>query len=129
MGLTLSPVDIIDPHTYNGSSSEASAGEDQRSLSSLARSSFVDLSTSANENFEVGGQQGPLQTSAVPVDEDVAEEGPVLSRINPRRGLTSGGDEIDLIVTNLPPSITLYARFGSNITPTVSEMTLSGLVE
>ena len=77
----------------------------------------------------MAGQQGPLQTSAVPAEEDVAEEGPVLSRINPRRGLTSGGDEIDLIVTNLPPSITLYARFGSNITPTVSEMTLLGLVE
>ena len=101
-------------------------GEDRRSLSSLAQSSFVDVSTSANEE---AGQQGPSQTSAVPANEDVAEEGPVLSRINPRRGPTSGGDEINLIVTNLPPSITLWARFGSNIAPTVSGMTLSGLAE
>ena len=78
----------------------------------------------ANEESEPAGQQGLLRTSAAPVDERVAEAGPVLSRVNPRRGPTSGGDEIDLIVSNLPPTMKLYARFGCNIAATVSGMTL-----
>ena len=65
-------------------------------------------------------RQGPLQTSAAPVNEHVAEAGPELSRVYPRRGPTSGGDEIGLVVSNLPPTVKLYARFGCNITPTVS---------
>ena len=77
-----------------------------------------------NEESEPAGQQGLLRTSASPVDEQVAEAAPVLSRVNPRRGPTSGGDEIDLIVSNLPPTMILYARFGCNIAPTVSEMIL-----
>jgi hypothetical protein len=76
---------------------------------------------------EPAGQQGPPQTSATPDNEHVAEEGPVLSRVNPRRGPTSGGDEIDLIVSNLPPTMKLFARFGCNITVTVSKSILSGL--
>jgi len=63
-----------------------------------------------------------LQTAALLIDEDVDEEVPVLSLVNPRRGPTSGGDQIVLIVSNLPPTIKLYARFGSNIVPTVSVM-------
>ena len=121
----------MNQRTYNSSSSEAFAGGSQQSPSSLAQNPCAGVSTpitSDNEESEVAGQQGPLQASAAPVD-DVAVDVPVLSRVNPRRGLTSGGDEIDLIVTNLPPSVTLYARFGCNITPTVSGMTLSGLVE
>ncbi len=121
----------MNPRTYNGSPFETFAGGDQQSLSSLAQIPCARVSTpipSDTVESEVAGQQGPLQTSAAPVD-DVAVDVPVLSRVNPRRGLTSGGDEIDLIVTNLPPSITLYARFGCNITPTVSGMTRSRLVE
>jgi hypothetical protein len=74
------------------------------------------------------GQQDPLQTSTAPVNEQVAEEGPVLSLVNPRRGPTSGGDDIVLIVSNLPPMIKLYARFGCNIAVTVSGIILLGLV-
>ena len=76
-----------------------------------------------DEVSEPADQHSALQTSAVPINEHEDEDLPVLSRVNPRRGPTSGGDEIDLIVSNLPPNITLYARFGSNITPTVSGMT------
>jgi hypothetical protein len=122
----------------NGSSpSGTSAGEDQRSarvqpLSSPTPRPNIDVSASipqANEESGPTGQQGLLQTPTAPVSEGVAEEGPVLSRVNPRRGPTSGGDEIDLIISNLPSTIKLYARFGCNITPTVSRMVLLVLVE
>ena len=65
-----------------------------------------------------------MRTSAAPINERVAETGPVLSRVNPRRGPTSGGDEIDLIVSDLPPTMKLYARFGCNIAATVSGVIL-----
>ena len=64
----------------------------------------------------------------VPVHEHVNEELPVLRRVNPRRGPTSGGDEVDLIVSNLPQTIELYARFGSKIVSTVSYITLRVLI-
>ena len=122
--------DISNPHTFGGSSSGTSAGEDQRSirvqsLPSPAQSPTIDVSTSvppANRVSElVGqGQQGSLQTSAGPVNEHVAEADPELSHVNPRRGSTSGGDEIVLIVSNLPPTVKLYGHFGCNITLTVS---------
>jgi len=75
---------------------------------------------SANEDYEPVGQPSASQTAAIPIDEDVDEAVPVLSRVNPSRGSTSGGDEILLIVSNLPTTTRLYARFGSNIAPTVS---------
>ena len=120
--------DISNPHVLGNSSSGTSAGEDQRSirmqsLTSPAQSPTMDVSAPvppANKESEPAGQQGSLQTSAAPVNEHVAEADPELSRVNPRRGPTSGGDEIDLIVSNLPPTMKLYARFGCNITPTVS---------
>ena len=56
----------------------------------------------------------------------MAEEGPLLSRITPKRGPVSGGEEIILTVSNLPSTIKLYARFGCNIANTVSEMMLPG---
>ena len=83
----------------------------------------------ADDESEPADQHGALQTSARPINEHVDEDLPVLSRINPRRGPTSGGDEIDLVVSNLPPNIKLYARFGSNIAPTVSRMTDSEFME
>jgi hypothetical protein len=103
-----------------------------QSLLSPEQSPAVDVSLSispANEESEPADQQVPLQTSAIPDNEHGAEEGPVLSRVNPRRGPTSGGDEMVLIVSNLPPTMKLYARFGCNITATVSRLTLLGLME
>ncbi len=55
-------------------------------------------------------------------DNAVDEELPVLLHANPRRGSTSGGEEIYLIVKNLPSTTVLYARFGCNIAPTVSSL-------
>jgi len=98
-----------------------------QSLPSSARSAIVNVPASVpatNEESEPAGPQGLLQTSVTPIDEHVAEASPVLSRVNPMRGPTSGGDEIILIVSNLPPTMSLYARFGCNITPTVSGMIL-----
>jgi hypothetical protein len=127
-------VGISNTRTLGGGSSRTSAGEDQRlarvqSPPSTARGPAVDVSVSvppASQESEPAGQQGPLQA---PANEHVAEACPVLSRVNPRRGPTSGGDEIDLIVSNLPPTMKLFARFGPNITATVSGLILLGLVE
>ena len=83
----------------------------------------------AGEESEPTDEHGVLQTSALPINEHVHDDLPVLSRVNPRRGPTSGGDEIDLVVSNLAPNIKLYARFGSNIAATVSAMTDSGFME
>ena len=97
-----------------------------QSESSLEQNHTVDVSASIPPAYDVSepaSQQG-LQTPSAPVNERVAETGPVLSRVNPRRGPTSGGDEIDLIVSNLPPTMKLYARFGCNIAATVSGMVL-----
>ena len=69
----------------------------------------------ANEESEP--EQQPPATREI---ESEDEELPVLSHVNPKKGSTSGGEEIYLIVRNLPPSVVLYARFASNIAPTVS---------
>ena len=42
-----------------------------------------------------------------------------ISLLSPSCGTTSGGEQIVLVVVNLPPSTTLYARFGDNIVSTV----------
>jgi hypothetical protein len=42
-----------------------------------------------------------------------------ISLLIPSCGTTSGGEQIVLVVVNLPPSITLFARFGDNVVPTV----------
>ena len=107
------------------SSSGTSVGEDQRSTQAQSQSPDVGVSASvlrANMESEDAGQQSPSQTFAAPVSKRVAEAGPELSCIYPKRGSTSGGDEIGLVVTNLPPTVKLYARFGCNITPTVSAL-------
>ena len=44
-----------------------------------------------------------------------------ISRLSHPCGTTSGGEQIVLIVANLPPSITLFARFGDNIASTVRD--------
>ena len=73
---------------------------------------------------EESQKTSPFRAPPVPVRDHRNEDLPVLRRVNPRRGPTSGGDEVDLIVSNLPPMIQLYARFGSNIASTVSSITL-----
>ena len=102
-----------------------------QSESSLAQNPTVDVSASipspaAHGVSEPAGHQGHLQTSAAPVNNYVSEEGLELSHVFPRRGPVSGGEEIALIVSNLPSTIKLYARFGCNITLTVSKMMLPG---
>jgi len=112
----------------NGSGTSAIEGARRaQSPSSSAQGPLIGVFApvlSATEDSEPAGQPSALQTAAIPIDEDVDEEVPVLYLVNPSRGSTSGGDEIVLIVRNLPTTITLYARFGSNITPTVSVMTV-----
>jgi hypothetical protein len=44
----------------------------------------------------------------------------VISLLSPSCGTTSGGKQIVLIVVNLPPSVTFFARFGDNVVSTVS---------
>ena len=103
-----------------------------QSESSSAQNPTVDGFASippANEVSELVNQQGHLRTFAAPVNELVAEEGPVLSRVVPRRGPVSGGEEIVLIVSNLPPTIKLYARFDCNIALTVGVIILTRLEE
>lgn len=75
----------------------------------------------SNEESEPDRDEGSLQASTVQIDNPIAEL-PVLLHVNPRWGSTSGGEEIYLIVKNLPSTAVLYARFGSNIAPTVSSL-------
>ena len=116
-------------------SSGTSAGADRRSGRaespfSSAQDHAMHLSAlPADEESELTDEHGALQTSTPPINEHLHEDLPVLSRVNPRRGPTSGGDEIDLIVSNLPQNIKLYARFGSNIAPTVSGIADSEIME
>jgi hypothetical protein len=42
-----------------------------------------------------------------------------ISLLSPSSGSTSGREQIALVVANLPPSITLFARFGNNVVATV----------
>ncbi len=60
-------------------------------------------------------EQG-LQSSAQPVESTTT----VLLATNPRSGPVSGGIEIWLSVDGLPTTSTLYARFGTKVTVTVS---------
>ena len=84
----------------------------------------------AGEGFEPGWRRSglPASTSARS-NNRIHEKSPVLSHINPRRGSTKGGDEIYLIVRDLPPTTDLYARFGGEIVPTVSSPTGSDPAE
>ena len=56
------------------------------------------------------------QSSARPVEAATT----ILRSANPSRGPVSGGIEIWLVVDNLPTTFTLYARFGTHTTATVS---------
>ena len=50
----------------------------------------------------------------------------VISLLSPSCGSTSGGEQIVLVIVNLPPSITLFARFGDNVVSTVRRKCLTG---
>ena len=114
-------------HDSDGGSSGTSAGDSQCSVSvqpSCASKQGRQCNPSAaihQSNEEPGPDRdgGGLQAPTKPLDNPIADL-PVLLHVNPRRGSTSGGDEIYLIVKNLPSTAVLYARFGSNIAPTVS---------
>lgn len=78
---------------------------------------------------EPGTPGAALQPPAAPNHES-EDEGPVvLSHVIPRRGSTSGGEEVCLIVKNLPPTVELYARFGCNFAATVSHLIIQSLIE
>ena len=57
-------------------------------------------------------------------DEEVNEESTVLSLVCPSRGPTSGGEQVVLLVEDLPSSIKFYVRFGDNFTAAVCHMFL-----
>ena len=59
-------------------------------------------------------------TGPVPPVEETAV--PIIRAASHRRGPTSGGIEIWLAVEDLPTTFTLYARFGTMVTATVSPM-------
>ena len=117
-------------HTSDGSSSGTSAGDTQCSVptqpsytpaqSPSARPLAPAPRTNKESEPEREGSGLPAFTARN--DKCIHLKHPLLSHMNPRRGSTNGGEEIYLIVRNLPPAIVLYARFGSNITPTVSSL-------
>ena len=78
------------------------------------------LTRRTNEGPKPEWDGNGLWGSATRNDNSVDEELPILLHVNPRRGSTSGGEEVYLIVKNLPSTTVLYARFGCNIAPTVS---------
>jgi hypothetical protein len=113
-----------------GSSSGTSAG-DSRYLVPTRLSSISAQSPSiqpfapvprTHEEPELEWEGSRLPVAVAQNDQNIHSNHPVLSHLNPRRGSTKGGQEIYLIVRNLPPAVILYARFGPNITPTVSSL-------
>jgi len=80
----------------------------------------------SNGESELDWDGNGFWASAAQNDNSAVEEFPVLLHVNPRRGSTSGGEEIYLIVRNLPSTAVVYARFGCNIAPTVSSLIGSG---
>ena len=115
-------------HVSDSNSSGTSAGDSRRSVSAQpscasAPSSPYPFAYQCNEESEPERDGRGLQASVARNNDSVDEELPVLSHMNPKRGSSSGGEEIYLIVRNLPPTATLYARFGCNIAPTVSSLT------
>jgi hypothetical protein len=71
-----------------------------------------------NEDSAPEWQGSGMQTLA----QNIPEKLPTLTHINPKRGSKSGGDDVCLIVDNLPPTAVVYARFGGNIAPTVRSL-------
>jgi hypothetical protein len=72
-----------------------------------------------NQEFQPDRRGGDLTAFAA---RRVPDKFPVLIFINPKRGSIKGGDEAFLIVDDLPQTAVVYARFGSNIVPTVSSL-------
>ena len=78
------------------------------------------LTHQINEGSKPEWDGSGLRASTTRNDNAVDEELPILLHVNPKRGSTSGGEEVYLIVKNLPSTTVLYARFGCHIAPTVS---------
>ena len=117
-------------YTSGEGSSGTSAGDCRRSgPSTSAQDPFPYSSPQSNEVPEPRTIGTPLQAPATPNYESVVEGLVVLGHVIPRQGSTSGGEEICLIVKNLPPTVELYARFGYNIVATVSCLMISSLIE
>ena len=61
----------------------------------------------------------PVVPHLAPSTTTADREDCVISLLSPAYGSTSGGEQIVLVVVNLPPSTTFFARFGDNIVSTV----------
>ena len=112
-------------HLSDSSSSGTSAGDSWCSVSGrLSCASVYDLfmTHQSNEGSRPEWDGSGLRASTTRSDNAMDGGLPVLLHVNPRCGSTSGGEEIYLIVRNLPSTTVLYARFGSNIAPTVSSL-------
>ena len=104
-------------------SSGTSAGDSQcsvlgRPVVKIAYESFITPQSNEESKPEWDGSELRVTN----INDGAVEELPVLLHANPRRGSTSGGEEIYLVVKNLPSTTVLYARFGCNIAPTVSSL-------
>ena len=109
----------------DGSSSGTSAGDSWCSVSGHPSGTSVYDVFGSDEESKLEWDGSDLWATTIN-DNAVDEELPVLLHANPRHGSTSGGEEIYLIVKNLPSTTVLYARFGCNIAPTVSSLISPG---
>ena len=115
-----------DPNVQGSDSASSSAGDIRgfvppQSLPTSASTALSDLSaqiTRSNEEPEPAWQALNCKS----VDGELT----VLTHVNPKQGPTSGGNEVYLLVRNLPPTAILYARFGPFIVATVGGLIGSG---
>ena len=111
-------------HLSDGSSSGTSAGDSRCSVSGRPWTKLVyEYFNTHQSNEEPKPEWDGSKLRAATINDNAVDgELPVLLHANPRRGSTSGGEEIYLVVKNLPSTTVLYARFGCNIAPTVSSL-------
>lgn len=114
-----------DSHVSDRSSFASYAGDSPRSepaqyLPKLVHNTLAAQFSLSNED------SARIQAPAARI---IPEISPILTHINPKRGPKSGGDDVCLIVENLPPAAVVYARFGGNIAPTVSNLVDPDLAE
>jgi len=115
-------------HVSDGSSSGTSAGDSlclvppqpsSTPAQSLLARPAAPISRS-NEEPEPEWEGSGLSVSTARGNKRILANPPVLSHMNPKRGPTKGGEEIYLIVRNVPLTAVLYARFGGIVVSTVS---------
>ena len=115
----LLPGALSNVHVSGGNPSGTSSGDNQYSVHTQPSSSSAQSSLS-NTFSHIPQANKESQPEWQGVGLTAPEEFPVLHHIIPKRGPIKGGDELYLIVDNLPPAAIVYARFGYNIVPTVS---------